>query len=132
MAGRVRRTHGPAFKAKVASAAIEGERTLADLAQQHDAHANQVTAWKAQLLDGAAGVFGAGTARDDAAPAVGVRLPCAKVGALAVEDASSSGALGRAGLLSAERRSTPVSLADIPLGELRWVTIRRWCGKRRC
>ena len=46
MARRARRTHGAAFKAKVALAAIKGERTLAELAQQYDVHANQITAWK--------------------------------------------------------------------------------------
>ena len=49
MARRARRTHSPAFKAKVALAALRGEKTLADLAQQYDVHANQITAWKAQL-----------------------------------------------------------------------------------
>ena len=56
MTRRARRTHTPAFKAKVALAAIKGEKTLAELAQQYDVHPNQITAWKAQLLEGAAGV----------------------------------------------------------------------------
>jgi len=47
MARRARRTHSPVFKAKVALAAIKGEKTLADLAQQYDVHPNQITAWKA-------------------------------------------------------------------------------------
>ena len=47
MARRARRTHSSAFKAKVAVAAIKGEKTLADLAQQYDVHPNQITAWKA-------------------------------------------------------------------------------------
>ena len=46
------------FKAKVALAAIKGEKTLAELAQQYDVHPNQITAWRAQVLDGAAGLFG--------------------------------------------------------------------------
>src|SRR5436190_671986 len=58
MTRRPRRNHTPAFKAKVALAAVKGEKTLAELAQQFDVHANQITTWKAQLLDGAAGVFG--------------------------------------------------------------------------
>ena len=58
MTKRPRRNHTPAFKAKVALAAVKGEKTLAELAQQFDVHPNQITAWKAQLLDGAAGVFG--------------------------------------------------------------------------
>ena len=58
MSKRTRRNHAPAFKAKVALAAVKGEKTLAELAQQFDVHPNQITAWKAQLVDGAAEVFG--------------------------------------------------------------------------
>ena len=58
MARRTRRTHAPAFKAKVALAAIKGEKTLAELAQHYDVHPNQITAWKGQLVEAAAGVFG--------------------------------------------------------------------------
>ena len=103
MARRARRTHGAAFKAKVALAAIKGEKTLAELAQQYDVHANQITAWKAQLLEGAAGVFGAGAVGDEAGPAVDVKLLHAKIGALAVENDFLSSALNKAGLLSAKR-----------------------------
>ncbi len=60
MSRRPRRNHTPAFKAKVALAAIKGEKTLADLAQQFDVHPNQITQWKSQLQEGAAGVFGPG------------------------------------------------------------------------
>ena len=57
MTKRTRRNHSPAFKAKVALAAVKGEKTLADLAQQFDVHPNQITTWRGQLLEGAAGVF---------------------------------------------------------------------------
>ncbi|MFZ0571552.1 MAG: transposase, partial [Rhodomicrobium sp.] len=46
MSRRPRRNHSPAFKAKVALAAIKGERTIAQLADQFDVHPNQITAWK--------------------------------------------------------------------------------------
>ena len=54
MRRRPRRNHTPAFKAKVALAAIKGDRTLTQLADQFDVHPNQITAWKAQLESGAA------------------------------------------------------------------------------
>ena len=43
MSRRPRRTHPAAFKAKVALAAVRGDKTLAELAQQHDVHPNQIT-----------------------------------------------------------------------------------------
>ena len=103
MTRRARRTHAPAFKAKVALAAIKGEKTLADLAQHYDVHANQITAWKAQLLEGAAGAFGAGSTGTEPAPAVDVKLLHAKIGELTVQKDFLVGALGKAGLLSAKR-----------------------------
>src|SRR5206468_3680741 len=68
MTKRARRNHTPTFKAKVALAAIKGEKTLSELAQQFDVHPNQITQWKGQLLEGAAGVFG-----PDSAPAIAAR-----------------------------------------------------------
>jgi transposase len=101
MAKRARRTHNPAFKAKVALAAIKGEKTLAELAQQYDVHPNQITAWKAQVLDGATGLFGGGTA--EAAPVVDLKVLHAKIGELTLENDFLAGALSKAGLLSAKR-----------------------------
>ena len=81
MTKRSRRNHTPGFKAKVALAAIKGEKTLADLAQIFDVHPNQITTWKAQLLDGAAGVFGSGASHSEAAP-VDLKALHAKIGEL--------------------------------------------------
>ena len=67
MTKRTRRNHTPAFKAKVALAALKGEKTLAELALFFDVHPNQITTWKAQLLEGAAGVFGPGWSASDRA-----------------------------------------------------------------
>ena len=58
MSRRPRRNHTAAFKAKVALAALKGEKTLSELAEQFDGHANQITQWKSQLLEGAVGDFG--------------------------------------------------------------------------
>ena len=70
MTKRPRRNHTPAFKAKVALAAVKGDKTLAELAQQFDLHPNQITQWKAQLLDGAAGVFGSESRGEGTGPTV--------------------------------------------------------------
>lgn len=43
MARRPRRNHSSAFKAKVAVAAIKGEKTLIELAEDFDVHPNQIT-----------------------------------------------------------------------------------------
>ena len=102
MTKRTRRTRSPAFKAKVALAAVRGEKTLAELAQQFDVHPNQITAWKAQLVGGAAGVFGAGMG-NEAAPAVDLKVLHAKIGELTLENDFLAGALSKAGLLSAKR-----------------------------
>ncbi len=81
----------------MAIAALKGEKTLA---QVFDVHPNQVTSWKARLLDGAAGVFGPGPA---GAPAMDVKTLHAKLGELALENGFLAGALGKVGMLSAKR-----------------------------
>ena len=54
---RLKRNHMAAFKAKVALAALKDDKTLAELAEKFDVHANQISQWKAQLLEAATGVF---------------------------------------------------------------------------
>lgn len=103
MTRRPRRNHTPAFKAKVALAALKGEKTLAEIAQQFDVHPNQVTQWKSALLEGAVEVFSAGNSATDAAAAVDVKALHAKIGQLTLECDFLSGALDKAGLLSAKR-----------------------------
>lgn len=61
---RKRRVFGAAFKAKVALAAVRGDKTTAELASQFKIHANQVSAWKKQLLEGATELFADGRTRE--------------------------------------------------------------------
>ena len=100
MTRRPRRNHTLAFKAKVALAALKGEKTLTELAQVFDVHPNQVTAWKAQLLEGAAGLFGAEAT--SVPPPVDLKVLHAKIGELALENDFLEGALIKAGMLSAK------------------------------
>ena len=87
MSRRPRRNHTAAFKAKVALAAIKGDRTLAQLAEQFDVHPNQITSWKAQLESGAADVFGPGV-HGTTPPVVDVKSLHAKIGELTLENDS--------------------------------------------
>jgi transposase len=103
MSKRPRRNHSPAFKAKVALAAVKGEKTLAELAQQFDVHPNQITQWKAQLLDGAAGVFGAEKA-GTGTPLVDVKTLHAKIGELTLTNDFLEHALGKAGVWPSAKR----------------------------
>lgn len=100
MARRPRRNHSPAFKAKVALAAIKGDKTLAELAQQFDVHPNQITQWRSQLLENAADAFGSA---ESGPPPVDVKALHAKIGELTLENDFLEGALTKAGLLSARR-----------------------------
>src|SRR3990172_4629411 len=86
MTRRTRRTHSPSFKAKVALAAIKGERTIAQLADQFDVHPNQITTWKWQLEGGAADVFGPGSGTSQSTPPVDVKALHAKIGELTLEN----------------------------------------------
>jgi transposase len=103
MTKRPRRNHSADFKTKVALAAIRGEKTLIELSQQFDVHANQIKQWKDQLLEGASGVFGGEAKSDAAAPVVDVKTLHAKIGELALENDFLAGALSKAGLLSARK-----------------------------
>ena len=87
MSRQPRRNHTPAFKAKVALAAVKGDRTVAQLAEHFEVHPNQITAWKAQLEGRASEVFGSGSTAP-AAPAVDVKSLHAKIGELTLENDS--------------------------------------------
>ena len=103
MARRPRRNHTAAFKTKMALAAIRGEYTLGELAQQNDVHANQIKQWRDQLMEGAAGVFDRSgkAAKED--PPVDVKTLHAKIGELTLENDFLASALTKAGLVSAKK-----------------------------
>ena len=91
---RSRRNHSPAFKAKIALQAIRGDKTLAELASQHQVHPTQITTWKQQLLEHAAEVFdNAHSHAQDAEQRV--RELHAKIGELTMDRDFLSSALGR-------------------------------------
>ena len=98
---RPRRNHSATFKAKVALAAIRGDRTLVELAEQFKVHPNQICQWRAELLERAAEVFATTADKRDAG--VDVKTLHAKIGQLTLENDFLSGALGRIGDASAKR-----------------------------
>ena len=94
MTRRKRRNHSPAFKAKVALAAIGGDRTLAELSEQFDVHPNQIQDWKKRLVDSAEDVFG-GNAVEAQHTEREIEKLHAKVGQLTMEKDFLSKFLGR-------------------------------------
>ena len=99
---RPRRNHTAAFKAKVALAAIRGDKTMTELASQFDIHANQITQWKTQLLERSKDAFlGPGECAAEAGPSV--KDLQAKIGHLTMENDFLEGALDRIHGPSAKR-----------------------------
>lgn len=102
MTRRPRRNHGPAFKAKVALAALKGDQTMSELATQFDLHPNQIKQWKDQLLEGVANVFE--DKLGSKAPGIDVTSLHAKIGQLTLENDFLEGALAKAGLLPSVKK----------------------------
>jgi transposase-like protein len=97
---RTRRNHGAAFKAQVALAAVKGDKTLAELAEQFSVHPTQITEWKQLVLARVADVFGGTKPPSEASD---LKTLHAKIGQLTLENDFLEGALIKAGMLSAKR-----------------------------
>lgn len=91
---RKRKKHSPSFKAKVAIAALKGDKTLAELSEQFGVHANQISTWKKRLLDEADQLFDAG-GNSSRQQQVEVEKLHAKIGELTMDRDFLSRALNR-------------------------------------
>jgi transposase-like protein len=91
---KTRRNHAPAFKAKVAVEALQGEKTVHEIAAKYQVHPTQVTQWRRQLIEQAAGVFAAGKPANGPETAEREAL-LAKIGQLTVERDFLSRVLGK-------------------------------------
>jgi len=97
---RKRRNHGSGFKAKVALAAVRGDKTLAELSTLFDVHPNQIAEWKKQLLESAEDVFSGPRKKGEDHD---IQAMHAKIGELTLENDFLEQALTKAGRLSAKR-----------------------------
>lgn len=80
----VRRKHNPDFKAKVALAALRGDKTLADLASEYGLHTHQIQEWKKHLSEHVSSVFERSTGKVESKDANSDVL-LQKIGQLTVE-----------------------------------------------
>ena len=97
MARRQLHTHSATFKAQVSVATLRGDKTVAE---KFDVYTNQVTAWKAQLLERSSKAFGE---QADGTPAPNIEKMETKIGRLTLQNDFLESALIKAGLLSATR-----------------------------
>ncbi len=94
MKKKTRTKHSPAFKAKVALAAVREQETVAEIARRYKVHANVVYKWKRQLLDNLSRAFESEAAGGGDGPDREDEL-LKKIGELTVERDFLSDGLGR-------------------------------------
>lgn len=90
---RKRRNHSPEFKAKVALEAARGDKTIAELAQKHNLHTNQIATWKKELFENAALIFSSSNTAKNTSDEVD-KLH-AKIGQLTMENDFLAKVLGK-------------------------------------
>ena len=82
---RKRRNHSAAFKAKMALAALKGDKTLAQLSSEYDVHVNQIQSWRKQLKENMVSLFESGAEKRKEWEAEVTALR-AKIGQLTMEN----------------------------------------------
>lgn len=80
-----RRQHGAEFKARVALAALKGDKTINEVAAQFEVHPTVVMGWKKRVLEELPGVFAGKTPRSDQAAQVQQASLYEQIGRLKVE-----------------------------------------------
>jgi transposase len=101
---RPRRTFSPEFRAKVALAALKGDKTVAELAEQFELHPNQIIQFRQHAVENMAGLFAKEGASKPSGPSeADLKVLHAKIGQLTLGNDFLEGALSKAGLLSAKR-----------------------------
>ena len=74
------------FKAKVALEAFRGEKTMAELSSEYGVHANMISRWKLELLQGATGIFNGKHGKHDTGQEEKVEKLYKSIGELKVEN----------------------------------------------
>ena len=80
-----RRNHAPDFKAKVALAALSGDKTVAELSTEYGVHQTQINRWVKQLKDNASEVFSSGCQPAERRLEKNIQKLHAKIGQLIIE-----------------------------------------------
>jgi transposase len=80
-----RKNHAPAFKARVALAALSGEKTITELSSEFGVHQTQIHRWVRQLKDSAQGIFSGEIKTEEAKKEKELHELHAKIGQLTVE-----------------------------------------------